>query len=146
MGERNQTVMKWIQWIQRINETLLDLIAGCLVYSAVFEIIGLLIIRDRPAWTLGLILGTAAAVGMSVSMCRGIDNCLAMEPSAARRTMTIQSVLRLLVMLVVAWLGMRLPQISFPGVIVGILGLKASAHMHMYTNIYITKKIRRKGR
>ena len=138
--------MKWIQWIQKINETLLDLMIGCLVYSVLFELIGLLVVPDRLGWTLGLVLGTVAAVSMSISMYKGIDDCLAMDPVAARRSMTIQSIVRLLVMLVVAWLGMRLEKISCPAVVVGLLGLKISAHMHMYTNIYITKKIRRKGR
>ena len=60
--------------------------------------------------------------------------------------MTVRSMLRLLVMLVAALAGIKCKAISFPGVIIGILGLKISAHLHMYTNLYITKKIRRKGR
>ena len=138
--------MKWIQWIQRINETLLDLIFGCLIYSVLFEVIGLVVLHNRLGWTLGLILGTASAICMSISMYRSLEGCLVLEPAAARRSMTIQSMIRLLVMLAVAWLGMKLEAVSFPAVIVGLLGLKVSAHMHMYTNVYITKRIRRKGR
>lgn len=138
--------MKWIKWIQEENETLLDLILGCIVYSLVFEVIGLFLASSRLSYSVGLLLGTAVAVGMSISMYRGLNECLMMDPKGARRSMTFRSLLRLIVMLVAAWMGMRFEAVSFPGVVIGILGLKVSAHLHMYTNLYITKKIRRKGR
>lgn len=132
--------------IDEMDETLLDLITGCLVYSMFFEVIGLIVVSNKLSWTLGLLLGTAVAVIMGISMHRGIASCLCMEPAAARRTMTIQSILRLLLMFGAALVGIRTPWFSFPAVITGILGLKVSAHLHVYTNIYITKKLKRKGR
>lgn len=138
--------MKWLKWMQETNETLLDLIFGCIIYSSIFEVAGLIFVPEKGSWTAGMLLGTAMAVVMSISMYRGLDGCLEMESRAARRSMTIQSIIRMLVMLVVLWAGMRFAQISFPAVVVGIFSLKVSAHLHMYTNVYITKKIRRKGR
>lgn len=137
---------KWTKWIKDIDETLMDLILGCLIYSFIFELIGLLAVSRRLAWTLGIALGTITAVCMSISMYKSLNSCLVLDPSSARRMMTIQSILRMLVMLVVAWTGMKLNRVSFPAVIVGMLGLKVSAHLHMYTNVYITKRLRRKGR
>lgn len=138
--------MKWINWIQEENETLLDLIFGCLVYSILFEIIGLLLVPNKGSYSAGLFLGTAVALGLGVSMAKGLEKCLVMEESQARKSMTVRSMARLLVMLVAALAGMKCKAISFSGVIIGILGLKISAHLHMYTNLYITKKIRKKGR
>ena len=115
------------------------------MFGGFFELVGLIVVAEKGRWTLGMLLGTLAAVGLSVSMYKGLAGCLSMDPAAARRSMTIQSIIRLIVMLVVAWLGLRLPFLSFPAVITGMLGLKASAHMHMYTNLYITKKLLRKG-
>ncbi|MBR0410543.1 MAG: hypothetical protein IJI25_06015 [Eubacterium sp.] len=136
----------WRKWIKEINETLLDLILGCLIYSALFELIGLAVVSDKVSWSAGICLGTAAAAGLCISMYKGLADCLSMNPAAARRTMTMQSIIRLFVMFAVAWLGIRIRQISFPAVIVGMLGLKVSAHMHMYTNVYITKRLKKKGR
>jgi hypothetical protein len=148
MRKTRMIFMRWIDNNRQMTETLLDLIVGCLAYSILFELIGLLVVQNKLAWTLGILLGTAAAVGMSISMYRGILSCLAMEPAAARRSMTIYSVLRLLLMLGVAWIGMRCDLFSFPAVIVGILGLKVSGHLHVYTHIYITKNLfkEKKGR
>ena len=138
--------MKWINWIQEANETLLDLFFGCLAYSILLEVVGLLLVPNKGSYSAGLFLGTAVAIGLGISMARGLEKCLVMEESKARKSMTMRSMMRLLVMLVVALAGMKWKAISFPGVIIGILGLKISAHLHMYTNLYITKKIRRKGR
>ena len=137
---------RWKKWFDNMNETLLDLILGCLVYSAFFELLGLILVPNKGSYTLGLLLGTAVAVGSAISMAAGIKHVLGMDKSAATRNSVLYSFLRLVVMFVAAWLGLRFSQISFPGVVIGMIGLKISAHMHVYTNVYITKKIRRKGR
>ena len=137
---------RWKKWFDNMNETLLDLIIGCLVYSAVFELIGLIAVPNKGSYSLGLLIGTVVAVGSAISMAAGIKQVLNMDKGAASRTSVLYSFLRLIVMFVAAWLGLKFPQISFPGVVIGMIGLKISAHMHVYTNVYITKKIRRKGR
>ena len=58
----------------------------------------------------------------------------------------ISTLLRAVVILLAAWIGMRSGYFSFPGIIIGILGLKISAYFHAYTNVYITKKLYKKGR
>ena len=69
-GKENQIKVNWRRWINKDNETLFDLIFGCIVYSIVFEVIGLLVVENKGSYSMGLLLGTAVAVGLSVSMCR----------------------------------------------------------------------------
>ena len=138
--------MNWRRWINKDNETLFDLIFGCIVYSIVFEAIGLLVVENKGSYSLGLLLGTAVAIGLSVSMYKSLNNCLVMTEHQARRNMVFSTLLRAVVILLAAWIGMRSGYFSFPGIIIGILGLKISAYFHAYTNIYITKKLYKKGR
>ena len=138
--------MNWRRWINKDNETLFDLIFGCIVYSIVFEAIGLLVVENKGSYSLGLLLGTAVAIGLSVSMYKSLNNCLVMTEHQARRNMVFSTLLRAVVILLAAWIGMRSRYFSFPGIIIGILGLKISAHFHAYTNVYITKKLYKKGR
>ena len=138
--------MNWRRWINKDNETLFDLIFGCIVYSIVFEAIGLLVVENKGSYSLGLLLGTAVAIGLSVSMYKSLNNCLVMTEHQARRNMVFSTFLRAVVILLAAWIGMRSGYFSFPGIIIGILGLKISAHFHAYTNVYITKKLYKKGR
>ena len=137
--------MNWRRWINKDNETLFDLIFGCIVYSIVFEAIGLLVVENKGSYSLGLLLGTAVAIGLSVSMYKSLNNCLVMTEHQARRNMVFSTLLRAVVILLAAWIGMRSGYFSFPGIIIGILGLKISAYFHAYTNVYITKKLYKKG-
>ncbi len=132
--------------IREADETLLDLIFGCLLYSLLFEIIGLIFVPNKGSYTLGLLIGTAVSVGMSISMARGLERCLAPDAKRVKVTMAFQSILRYLVMFAAAWLGIRFAFVSFAGVLIGLIGLKISAHFHVYTHVYITKRIRKKGR
>lgn len=138
--------MNWRRWINKDNETLFDLIFGCIVYSIVFEAIGLLVVENKGSYSLGLLLGTAVAIGLSVSMYKSLNNCLVMTEHQARRNMVFSTLLRAVVILLAAWIGMRSGYFSFPGIIIGILGLKISAYFHAYTNVYITRKLYKKGR
>ena len=138
--------MNWRRWINKDNETLFDLIFGCIVYSIVFEAIGLLVVENKESYSLGLLLGTAVAIGLSVSMYKSLNNCLVMTEHQARRNMVFSTLLRAVVILLAAWIGMRSGYFSFPGIIIGILGLKISAYFHAYTNVYITNKLYKKGR
>lgn len=138
--------MNWRRWINKDNETLFDLIFGCIVYSIVFEAIGLLVVENKGSYSLGLLLGTAVAIGLSVSMYKSLNNCLVMTEHQARRNMVFSTLLRAVVILLAAWIGMRSGYFSFPGIIIGILGLEISAYFHAYTNVYITKKLYKKGR
>ena len=138
--------MNWRRWINKDNETLFDLIFGCIVYSIVFEAIGLLVVENKGSYSLGLLLGTAVAIGLSVGMYKSLNNCLVMTEHQARRNMVFSTLLRAVVILLAAWIGMRSGYFSFPGIIIGILGLKISAYFHAYTNVYITKKLYKKGR
>ena len=138
--------MNWRRWINKDNETIFDLIFGCIVYSIVFEAIGLLVVENKGSYSLGLLLGTAVAIGLSVSMYKSLNNCLVMTEHQARRNMVFSTLLRAVVILLAAWIGMRSGYFSFPGIIIGILGLKISAYFHAYTNVYITKKLYKKGR
>ena len=138
--------MNWRRWINKDNETLFDLIFGCIVYSIVFEAIGLLVVENKGSYSRGLLLGTAVEIGLSVSMYKSLNNCLVMTEHQARRNMVFSTLLRAVVILLAAWIGMRSGYFSFPGIIIGILGLKISAYFHAYTNVYITKKLYKKGR
>lgn len=146
MEKRNQIIMKGIKWIRETNETLLDLIFGSLIWSLLAWIVGLFIVSDRLSYTIGIALGTVVAVGMSVSMAKGLEKCLHMTRARGQWGMTVRSILRWLIMLAAVAAGLKFDRISFPGVILGIIGLKLAALLHVYTNTYITKRLKGEGR
>ncbi|MBQ6393115.1 MAG: hypothetical protein IJH60_06355 [Eubacterium sp.] len=134
------------KWLANTNETLLDLIFGCLVYSLVFELIGLILVPNKGSYSLGLLIGTLVAIGCAISMAAGIRQVLTMDRMGATRNSILYFLLRTIVMVAAAWLGLRYSQISFPGVVIGMIGLKIAAHLHVYTNVYITRPLCRRDR
>ncbi|MDO4554389.1 MAG: hypothetical protein Q4B70_04500 [Lachnospiraceae bacterium] len=127
-------------------ETLMDLFIGITLYFIIFEIVGLIFVENRLSYTIGLVLGCAAAAFMAWHMFTSIDSALDMPEQDAVKYSRKRSLIRWLVMLAAAFAGMRLEIISFPAVITGILGLKIAAFCQPYTNLYITKKLRKEGR
>lgn len=128
-------------------ETLLDLFIGIIGYFIIFELIGLIFVENRLSYTLGLLLGCLISGFLAWDMFVSIDNALDLPEDDAVKYSRKRSLLRWLVMLVAAFAGMRLKALSFPAVIIGILGLKIAAFCQPYTNSHITKKfLRKEGR
>ncbi len=127
--------------------TLIDLWIGIVLYFALFEIIGLIFVTNRIPYTLGLLTGCVTAAFLAWHMYDSLDTALDLGEEHAVKHTKKNSAIRLLVMLVVALAGMKFSLLSFPGIFIGILGLKISAFFQPYTNSHITKKIlKKKGR
>lgn len=121
--------------------TVLDVWIGLGIYFIIFEIIGLIFVENRLSYSLGLLAGCGTAAFLIWNMFVSIDCALDMSPSEAEKYTKKRAFFRGLVMLVVAFLGMRLPCISFTAIVIGMLGLKIAAFLQPYTNLYITKRI-----
>lgn len=127
-------------------ETLVDLWIGIILYFVLFEIIGLIFVENRLSYTIGLLVGCCVGAFMAWNMYTSIDCALDMPEDDAVKYMRTRSIFRWLVMLVAAFAGMRFAIMSFSAVLIGILGLKIAAFCQPYTNLYITKKLRKEGR
>lgn len=127
-------------------ETLVDLWIGLIVYFIVFEIIGLIFVENRLSYTIGLLVGCGVGAFMAWHMFDSIDAALDMPEEDAVKYMRKRSIFRWLVMLGVAFIGVKITIISVPAVLIGILGLKIAAFCQPYINLYITKKLRKEGR
>ncbi len=127
-----------------LRETQIDLMVGCLAYSLVMELLGLVIMPDRLSYSLGLLLGTLTALAASFSMYLGIMHCSGMDARSAGRKMAAMSMLRTAGIFLICAIGLLSSRFSFAGILIGLLGLKVSAYLHVYTNVYITRKLFRK--
>ena len=128
------------------REVMIDLIVGCVLHGLFYGLVGCIVVENKAAFAAGIGLGTLVACGLAVSMTRSVETCVDLPPDKAQRTMMIRSICRMLVMLMAGWIAIRYPFFSFPGVIIGLLGLKVAAYLHIYINVYITGRLRKKGR
>ena len=126
---------------QGSGRTFVDLAVGCVLHGIIYGVIGLIVAEHKAGFLAGIGIGTAASILMAASMMLSIESCVDMPPGKAERSMVVGSILRMAFMLFVAWCGIRFSAISFPGVIIGLIGLKVSAYLHIYINVYITRRL-----
>jgi hypothetical protein len=96
---------------KKINETLAELMAGILISGILIQIVELVIAAAYPniagkvsSFVLGLWIGIATALAMSVHMYRSIDRALDMEQGDAEKYMRKTYLIRTAAILVVAGL------------------------------------------
>lgn len=127
------------------KQTLWELIIGTIVCVLLF-MLGNLLVKNQFAYTIGLILGGAVAIGMSFHMYSSLQKAVLYDRETAGKKIKIGSLIRMAFMLIALVLSVILPQyISLLGVAFGILSLKFSAYLQPLTH-KVLKKIRNKGR
>ena len=129
-----------------LYDTWIDLVAGCLVYSMIMEVIGLIFVSNKAGYSAGLLVGTLTAAACAYSMYKSTEKAADLDQSRAQRVMVTSSILRMIFIFGVMLAAWRIRQISLAGEIVGIAGLKISAYLHVYVHVYITGPFRKKGR
>lgn len=127
--------------LKSMNETLLDLIIGIIIYGVVVGVLGMITSKGNLFFLLGVAIGTVVAIGLMFHMLYSIDGVLDMDPKTANTYMMKRAFLRFLIMAVTAVIAIKIHFLCFLGVILALMGIKISALMQRFINRYITKKI-----
>ena len=127
------------------KQTLWELMIGTIAF-VFFLMLGNLLVENPLAYTVGLILGGAVSIGMSVHMYSSLQKAVLYDRKNAEKKIKIGSLIRMAFMLIALVVSVIVPQyISLVGVALGILSLKFSAYLQPLTH-KVLKKIRNKGR
>ena len=127
-----------INWIKRLNEALLGLVLGILIYGVLVELIGVWFVQDKVRYTVGLVTGIACAVGMAIHIAMVIEeSCRIGE--GHRKWLSFKSVLRYLIVCAVLMLVVGFKLGNMFTALIGILGLKVSAYAQPLLNRFIFK-------
>lgn len=115
--------------IKRFDETLVELIAGVILYGVVAEIAGCFLAKDLLSYSAGLVFGCLAAGFMAVHMYRSISNALMLQEKDAVNAARSSAVIRYLVVTGGFFL-LYFTKIGSPlSYVVGLFGLKAAAYL-----------------
>lgn len=121
--------------ITQINRTLFELETGILIFGVVCQLL-ILLIGNRPGYSLGLWIGIVTAMLGACHMWWSLDRALDLPEKAAVRSMSTHNIIRYLVFVLVVGAA-AVTQIANPLLIfLGIMSIKVSAYMH-----FLTKKI-----
>lgn len=118
--------------ITRINRTLFELETGILIYGVVCQLV-IMLIRNRPGYSLGLWIGIVTAMLGAFHMWWSLDRALDLPEKAAVRSMSTHNIIRYLVFVLVVGAA-AVTQIANPlFIFLGIMSIKVSAYMHFLT-------------
>ena len=127
-------MQKLKNWLNGLSDVLPDLLIGILLYGVVCEAVGLIFVKDRLFYSIGLLIGILCAMGMAVHMAWSLNMALDLGESGAVKKMQLHNLLRYGIVVVVIfalWLsGIGNPVVAF----LGIRGLKVAAYLQPFTH------------
>lgn len=118
-----------------MNRTLFELEAGILIFGVVCQMF-ILLIMNRPGYSLGLWIGIVAAVFGACHMWWSLDRALELPEKAAVRSMSTHNIIRYLIFVLVVGAAAVTQTANPLFIFLGIMSIKASAYMQ-----FLTKKI-----
>lgn len=127
--------------LNELNETLLDLLIGTILFDVVMGILGIIITKFNLFYLIGIAAGTAEAVIFSFLMLYFIDGALDMEPKSANSYILKGTMIRYFITIITGIIAINLHIYCFIGVVLALLGIKVSAFMQPFVNLYITKRM-----
>lgn len=127
--------------LRRLNNVLPELILGILVYGVLAELIGVWFVSDKPAFTLGLVVGILTACGMAINMASVILDTMDgyVGESNARVRVAAKAALRYCVVAVIFMVMAKFEIGNFYASFIGVLGLKIAAYLQPFTHKVILK-------
>lgn len=112
------------------RRVLMQLYIGIGMYFVVFGVLGIIFMRPIWLFIVSLFVGCVAACFIAYNMYDVLDRALELETGKAKSFVTVRSMIRLAVCLVLMAAGIMIDWVSFVGVTVGLLGLKVSAFLN----------------
>lgn len=126
-------------------DTLHDLYAGIVLFSLLILLIGVILVKQKLSFALGVFLGGAVSCGLGTHMYRSLDVALELPSDAAVKYTRRRSGLRMIFMGITVGVSCIFPTyLNVFGVVFGLLTLKFSAYLQPVIHIFTTKIL--KGR
>lgn len=135
-------MIKMIEKIKKISETLKELLIGILFYGILVEVIGICFLKEKVYFSIGLWIGISLAFAAAIHMWWGLDKALDMGDAAGKYALA-QNMIRYGV-IVVAFGALCIMDVGNPiAAFAGIMGLKAGAYLQPFTHKIMIKFQRR---
>ena len=125
------------------KRTLAELLAGIVLSGIVFEVIGLIFVKDKLSHSIGMLIGVIIALAMATHMAFSLDSALDWDEEQAKRVIWKSYMLRYVSVAVCIGLIAYFRIGNVISCFFGIMTLKPSAylqpHLHKFCNKYILK-------
>lgn len=127
--------------MNREKKTLLGLLAGNALYIILICIIGIIFVDNKGQWIWGTLWSGIGATVVTIHLYFSLQKSLELDQGTAQKRESIQSILRMIIMIIVIGSGLILSKVFHPiGVVLGAFALKVSAYLQLLLHNYISPK------
>ena len=126
--------------IRNINQTVWELIIGIVLVNALLEVIGLIFVSQKGAYTIGLVLGMLMAICMVFHMNISIEKAMDIGGEHAKGYMLKSYAIRTVVVLAVIVCVGVLKFANLLSLLLGIMTLKVAAYLQPITHRFMESR------
>lgn len=123
----------------KADKVLKELYIGIVLSGLFFMLVGIIFVRPAWMYALGIIVGMAGACFQAYHMYDTLDRGLELRSDKAKSFVTIRSIFRLGICLVLMAIAIMIHWAAFVGVAIGLICLKFSAFLNPFITKYINK-------
>ena len=128
-----------IRKMDSLRRTVLELLLGIVLWGILFELGGLLIVKDRISYSIGMLCGVLIAVGMAIHMAYNLNNALDWDEENARRIARKGSMIRYMAVALITILIAYFKIGDILSCFLGIMTLKTAAYVQPYVHKLLNK-------
>lgn len=128
-----------IEKMDSLKRTVLELILGIVAFGILFEGVGILLVKDKLSYSIGILCGVMIAILMMLHMAHNLNNALDWDTDYAKRSVRSSAVLRYFgvagIMTALAYFQIG----SILSCFLGIMTLKTAAYTQPFVHKLINK-------
>ena len=128
-----------IEKMDKLKRTVLELLLGILICGVLFEAAGLLLVKDKGAYSVGILCGIFIAAGLAIHMAYNLNKALDWDAQFAQKSIRGGAVLRYTMVAVITILLAYFKIGNIYSCFLGIMSLKAAAYMQPFIHKTINK-------
>nr|MBQ8252108.1 ATP synthase subunit I [Lachnospiraceae bacterium] len=125
--------------LTQLSDVLPELWAGILLYGVLCEIVGLIFVKERLFYSIGLITGIVCALFMATHMAWSLNQALDMAEGDAVKKMQVHNILRYVVVVIVFFLLLYSKLGNPLAAFLGVMGLKVAAYLQPFTHKFFRR-------
>ena len=130
----DQIEKKTVYQISKINDTLLDLLIGILLWGILCQVIPIWFLSDKLKYSIGLWIGTITAGVVAYRMWWAIDQAVNTDRGGAEKMIRMHGIVRYILIVLVLGLVYYLNIGDVFSAFLGIIGLKVAVYIQPFTH------------
>ena len=120
-----------------LKRTVLDLLIGIIGWGSLFEIIGVLVVKNKLAYSVGMLCGVLIAAGLAFHMAYSLNNAFDWDAEVAVKEVKKGVMFRYVAVLIVTSLRAYFKIGNILACFLGIMTLKTAAYIQPYVHRFI---------